>query len=203
MGYISGMNRDQVLLFPASVDEYIEENNPVRFIDVYVESLKLTTLGFTRAVPHATGRPGYTPADMLKLYIYGYLHKIRSSRQLAQETHRNVELMWLLRKLKPDFKTIADFRKDNAEPLRQVCREFTIVCKKLDLFGQELIALDGSKFRAVHSKDRNFNEAKLKQLLKHIHEKIDRYRKELAQQDRLESSVKMPTVDELNDKIAQ
>lgn len=203
MGYISGMNREQVLLLPESVDEYIEENNPVRFIDAYVDSLNLATLGFTHAVPKETGRPCYAPADMLKLYIYGYLYKIRSSRKLEQETHRNVELMWLLRKLKPDFKTIADFRKDNAEPLRQVCREFTLLCKKLDLFGQELIAIDGSKFRAVNSKDRNFNESKLKQLLKHIHDKIDMYLNELDQQDGLESSLKMPTVDELNEKIAQ
>ena len=203
MGYISGMNRDQVLLFPESVDEYIEENNPVRFIDAYVDSLDLTTLGFTHTVPKETGRPGYAPADILKLYIYGYLHKIRSSRKLEQETHRNVELMWLLRKLKPDFKTIADFRQDNAGALKGVCREFTLLCKKLDLFGRELIAIDGSKFKAVNSKDRNFTESKLKQLLKHIHEKIDTYLKELDQQDTLESSVRTLTADELKGKIAQ
>jgi transposase len=203
LGYISGMNREQVLLFPESVDEYIEENNPVRFIDAYVDSLDLTTLGFTHAIPKETGPPGYTPADILKLYIYGYLHKIRSSRKLEQETHRNVELMWLLRKLTPDFKTIADFRKDNAGALKEVCREFTLLCKKLDLFGRELIAIDGSKFKAVNSKDRNFTESKLKQLLKHINEKIDTYLKELDQQDTLESSVRTPTADELKGKIAQ
>jgi transposase len=203
MGYISGMNREQVLLFPESVDEYIEENNPVRFIDAYVDSLDLTILGFTHTVPKETGRPGYAPADILKLYIYGYLHKIRSSRKLEQETHRNVELMWLLRKLKPDFKTIADFRKDNAGALKGVCREFTLLCKKLDLFGRELIAIDGSKFKAVNSKDCNFTESKLKQLLKYINEKIDTYLKELDQQDSLESSVRTPTADELKGKIAQ
>jgi transposase len=203
MGYIHGMNRDQILLFPESVDEYVEANNPVRFIDAYVDNLDLIALGFMHAVPKDTGRPGYTPADMLKLYIYGYLNKIRSSRKLEQETHRNVELMWLLRKLTPDFKTIADFRKDNGVALRRVCQEFTLLCKRLDLFGRELIAIDGSKFKAVNSKDRNFSETKLKQLLKHIHEKIERYLKELDQQDGLESSGKMPTADELREKIAQ
>jgi transposase len=203
MGYISGMNRDQILLFPESVEEYIEENNPVRFIDAYIDTLNLAALGFTHAVPKETGRPPYTPADMLKLYIYGYLNKIRSSRKLEQETHRNVELMWLLRKLTPDFKTIADFRKDNARALKEVCREFTLLCKQLDLFGRELIAIDGSKFKAVNSKDRNFSEPKLKQLLKHINEKIETYLKELDQQDTLESSVTTPTADELKDKMAQ
>lgn len=126
MGYISGMNREQILLFPESVDEYIEEHNPGRLIDAYIDTLNLAALGFTHAVPKDTGRPSYTPADMLKLYIYGYLHKIRSSRKLAQETHRNVELMWLLRQLTPDFKTIADFRKDHARALKEVCRECTL-----------------------------------------------------------------------------
>jgi transposase len=203
MGYISGMNRDQILLFPESVEEYIEENNPVRFIDAYIDTLNLAALGFTHAVPKETGRPPYTPADMLKLYIYGYLNKIRSSRKLEQETHRHVALMWLLRKLTPDFKTIADFRKDNARALKEVCREFTLLCKQLDLFGRELIAIDGSKFKAVNSKDRNFSEPKLKQLLKHINEKIETYLKELDQQDTLESSVTTPTADELKDKMAQ
>jgi transposase len=203
MGYISGMNRAQVLRFPESVDEDIEENTPVRCIEAYVDRLDLTTLGFTQAVPKETGRPGYTPAALLKLYMYGYLHQIRSRRKLAQETHRTVELMWLLRQLTPDFKTIADVRKDNAGALKEVCREFTLLCKKLDLFGRELIAIDGSKFTAVHSKNRHFTESKLKQLLQHIHEKIDTYLKELDQPDTLESSVRTPTADELKGNIAQ
>lgn len=126
MGYISGMNREQILLFPESVDEYIEEHNPGRLIDAYIDTLNLAALGFTHAVPKDTGRPSYTPADRLKLDIDGYLHKIRSSRKLAQETHRNVELMWFLRQLTPDFKTIADFRKDHARALKEVCRECTL-----------------------------------------------------------------------------
>jgi transposase len=203
MSYIIGIRRDQVLLFPELVDAYIEANNPVRFIDAYVNSLDLEALGFTHAVPKETGRPAYAPADMLKLYIYGYLNKIRSSRKLEQETHRHVELMWLLCKLKPDFKTIADFRKDHAKALRQVCQEFTVLCKKLDLCGRELIAIDGSKFKAVNSKDRHFSEKKLKQLLEQINAKIDVYLKELDEQDRIEAHVKNPTTDELNEKMVQ
>lgn len=203
MGSISGMNREQVLLFPEIVDDYIAENNPVRFIDAYVESLDLAALGFTPAVPKETGRPAYAPADLLKLYIYGYLNKIRSSRKLEQETHRNVEVMWLLGQLTPDFKTSADFRKDHANALKHVCGEFTLLCKQLDLFGRELLAIDGSKFKAVNNKDRNFSEKKLKQLLKHIHEKIDIYLQELDQQDTIEAQVNHPTVEELKEKILQ
>jgi transposase len=203
MGYINGMNRDQVLLFPEILDDYIADNNPVRFIDVYVDSLDLEALGFKYALSKETGRPSYNPADMLKLYIYGYLNKIRSSRRLEQETHRNVELMWLLGKLTPDFKTIADFRKDNAQGLKRVCREFSVLCKKLDLFGRELIGIDGSKFKAVNSKGRNFNEKKLDGLLKQIDEKINAYLKELDQQDKVESQLNNPTTEELREKIVQ
>lgn len=203
MSYINGMNRDQVLLFPEVLDDYIADNNTVRFIDVYVDSLDLEALGFKYALPKETGRPPYNPADMLKLYIYGYINKIRSSRRLEQETYRNVELMWLLGKLTPDFKTIADFRKDNAQGLKQVCREFSVLCKKLDLFGRELIGIDGSKFKAVNSKGRNFNEKKLDGLLKQIDEKIDAYLKELDQQDKVESQLSNPTTEELKEKIAQ
>jgi transposase len=203
MGYINGMNRDQVLLFPEILDDYIADNNPVRFIDVYVDSLDLEALGFKYALFKETGRPSYNPADMLKLYIYGYLNKIRSSRRLEQQTHRNVELMWLLGKLTPDFKTMADFRKDNAQGLKRVCREFSVLCKKLDLFGRELIGIDGSKFKAVNSKSRNFNEKKLDGLLEQIDEKINAYLKELDQQDKVESQLNNPTTEELRENIVQ
>jgi transposase len=203
MGYIRGMNRDQVLLFPDLIDDYIEENNPVRFIEAYVESLDLKALGFTHAVPKEAGRPGYAPADMLKLYIDGYLHTIRSRRKWEQETHCHVELMWWLCKLTPDFKTIADFRKDHAPALKQVCQAFTGLCKKLDLFGRELLAIDGSQFKAVNSKERNFSERKLKQRLQQIHEKIHTYLKELDQQDATEAHLNTPTADELNEQIRQ
>jgi transposase len=183
MGHIQGANRHDVLLFPERLDDYIAEDNPVRFLDAFVDELDLAACGFQRAVPAATGRPGYAPGDLLKLYLYGYLYRLRSSRRLEQETQRNVELLWLLKKLRPDHKTIANFRKNNLEPLRQVCRTFTLLCKKLDLFGAELVAIDGSKFRAVNSKERNFTQGKLKKLIVQINERVDAYLKELDRSD--------------------
>ena len=168
MPYIAGSNRHVVLLFPEALDDYITEGNPVRFIDAFVSSLDLADLGFARAEPAATGRPAYDPADLLKLYIYGYLNRVRSARMLERETQRNVEVMWLLSKLTPDFKTIADFRKDNLGAIKAVCREFTLLCKKLALFSGELVAIDGSKFRAVNSRKRNFNPSKLARIIKSI-----------------------------------
>jgi transposase len=183
MGYIQGANRHEVILFPERLDDYIAEDNPVRFLDAFVDELDLAACGFRRAVPAATGRPGYAPGALLKLYLYGYLSRLRSSRRLEQETQRNVELMWLLKKLRPDHKTIANFRKRNLEPLRQVCRTFTLLCKKLDLFGAELVAIDGSKFRAVNSKERNFTQDKLKKLIVQIDERVTAYLKELDHSD--------------------
>ena len=139
MGFIHGANRHEEILFPERLDDSIAAENLVRFLDAFVDHLNLTTLGFQRATPAATGRPAYDPAALLKLYIYGYLYYLRSSRRLFQATHRNVELMWLLKKLRPDHKTIADFRKNNLVALRQVCREFTLLCKQLDLFAGELV----------------------------------------------------------------
>ena len=134
MSYIKGINRDQALLFPEVIEDYIDGDNPVRFIDAYVDSLDLVKFEFKYAIEAETGRPPYNPADILKLYIYGYLNSIRSSRKLEQETHRNIEVVWLLKKLHPDFKTIADFRRDNKKAIKKVYREFTLLCKKLDLF---------------------------------------------------------------------
>lgn len=161
MPYIYGTDRSDILLFPEALNDYITDNNPVRFIDAFVSALDLSALGFTRSAPADTGRPAYSPADLLRLYIYGYLHRVRSSRLLEREAQRNVEVMWLIGKLTPDFKTIADFRKDNLTAIKGVCREFTLLCKKLELFGGELVAVDGSKFRAVNSRKRNFNQQKL------------------------------------------
>jgi transposase len=183
MGHLQGANRHDVSLFPERLDDSIAEDNPVRFLDAFVDELDLEACGFQRAVPAATGRPGYAPGDLLKLYLYGYLYRFRSSRRLEQETQRNVELLWLLKKLRPDHKTIANFRKNNLEPLRQVCRTFTLLCKKLDLFGAELVAIDGSKFRAVNSKERNFTPDKLKKLIVQIDERVDAYLKELERSD--------------------
>jgi transposase len=183
MGHIQGANRHEVILFPERLDDYIAEDNPVRFLDAFVDELDLAACGFRRAVPAATGRPGYAPGALLKLYLYGYLYRLRSSRRLEQETQRNVELMWLLTKLRPDHKTIANFRKNNLAPLRQVCRTFTLLCRKLDLFGAELVAIDGSKFRAVNSKERNFTQDKLKKLIVQIGEHVEAYLKELERRD--------------------
>lgn len=154
-----GTNREEVLLFPEAIDDYITAENPVRFIDAFVSSLDLADLGFTRAQPAATGRPAYDPADLLKLYVYGYLNRVRSSRLLERESQRNVEVMWLTGKLTPDFKTIADFRKDNLAAIKAVCREFTLLCKKLELFGGELIAIDGEP-RSKLSTTANVTSAK-------------------------------------------
>jgi transposase len=203
MGYIHGQDRHQQVLFPESLDDYIDAANPIRFLEVFVNELDLKALGFTHATPNKTGRPCYHPGAMLKLYLYGYLNKIRSSRKLEHESQRNLELMWLLHKLTPDFKTIADFRKENLQALQAVCREFTVLCKTLDLFGRELIAIDGSKFKAVNSKARNFTEKKLQNLLKQINEKIDIYLKELDEQDIIEAHTTQPTTQGLQEKIQQ
>jgi len=201
MSFIEGANRNQMVMFPQSLDEYIGEDNPVRFIDAYVDSLDLQTLGFQRAMPKETGRPPYHPGDLLKLYIYGYLNGVRSSRRLEKEAGRNVELMWLLGKLTPDFKTIADFRKDNRQAIRRVFREFTFYCRELDLFGGELIAIDGSKFKAVNSRHRNFTGRRLKRSIQQIDERIERYLQELDISDEQESAVDKPTAEEIKEKI--
>ena len=201
MSYIEGIARNQLILFPEAIDGYIEEDNPVQFVDAFVDSLGLEGLGFRYSRPEATGRPPYNPADMLKLYLYGYLNRIRSSRSLEKETHRNVELMWLLKKLSPDFKTIADFRKDNKKAIKQVCREFTLLCKRLELFGGELIAIDGSKFRAVNSKKRNFNEAKLKKAIREIDEKINGYLIELDDNDKEEAHISRSDAKDIKAKV--
>ena len=145
MAHICGFERDQLLLLPEAVDDYVGADNPVRFIDAFVEGLDLVKSGFARVQPEATGRPGYAPGDLLKLYIYGYLNRVRSSRRLEAETHRNIEVIWLLRTLKPDFKTIADFRAENRAAFKSVFRQFTLLCKRLDLFGRELLAVDGTR----------------------------------------------------------
>ncbi len=203
MSHIRGADRSEVLLFPQALDDYIAEDNPVRFIEAFVVSLNLVELGFARATPAATGRPGYDPADLLKLYIYGYLNRVRSSRMLEREAGRNVEVMWLLSRLAPDFKTIADFRRDNLKAIKRVCREFTLLCKKLELFGGELIAIDGSKFRAVNSRKRNFNPAKLARIIKSIDERITAYLAEMEQEDAAKPSAAKTSVEELRVKIEQ
>jgi len=184
---VAGEKRDQSILFPDTLDEYVTEENPVRFIDAFVESLDLEKLGFKHStLDGGAGRPPYDPSDLLKLYVYGYLNQTRSSRRLEKACLSNVEVMWLMKKLTPDFKTIADFRKDNIECIKPVFKEFFYICRSLDLFGAELVAIDGSKFKAANSTKRNLNEKTLSERLKHVEEKITQYMKEMEENDRAE-----------------
>ena len=200
-GHIQGVHRSQQIMFPESLDEYIGDENPVRFIDAFVDSLDLRALGFEHAVAGNTGRPPYHLGVLLKLYLYGYLNHIRSSRRLEKEANRNVELMWLLRKLALDFKTIADFRRNNGRAIREVCRQFTLLCRQLGMFRGELVAIDGSKFKAMNSRPRNLTKRKLKRLVQRIDEKVDRYLQELDQNDEQEPNIYKPTAEELREKI--
>ena len=184
-GFIEGEDRNQATLFPERLDDYVAEDNPVRVIDVFIDDLDVSGLGF-KAEPADTGRPGYAPKTMLKLYVYGYLNRVQSSRRLEVEARRNVELMWLTGRLAPDFKTIADFRKDNGEAIRLVCREFVMLCSKLDLLSAKLVAIDGSKFKAVNSRDKNFTRAKMKRRLADVEAAIERYLTRLDEADRHE-----------------
>lgn len=201
MSYIEGESRCQSVLLPDLLDDYITEDNPVRFLDAFVDSLSVEALGVTRAVPEATGRPPYDPRDLLKLYVYGYVNGIRSSRKLERECGRNVEVMWLLGKLKPDFKTIADFRKANRDAFKGVFRQFTVLCQGLDLFGGELVAIDGSKFKAVNSTDRNFSRAKLEKKLQEMDEKIEGYLQEMDRADQDEEAPTAVSAEGLKEKI--
>jgi transposase len=169
-------------MFPERLDDYITEDNSVRVIDVFIDSLDLSGLGF-KTLAEKTGRPGYHASTMLKLYVYGYLNRVQSSRRLEREAQRNVELMWLLGRLAPDFKTIADFRKDNGKGIKSVCREFVLLCKKLGLLCTACVAVDGSKFKAVNNSDRAFSKNKIERRLKKLDESIDRYLKEIKRLD--------------------
>src|SRR6266446_5240909 len=200
--FIEGEDRTQVTLLPACLEDYVEAENPVRVVEVFVEGLDLDALGFVGVDPAATGRPAYHPAVLLKIYIYGYLNRIQSSRRLEREAQRNVELMWLTGCLTPDFKTIANFRKDNGRAIRNVCRQFVVLCQKLDLFAQAVVAIDGSKFKAVNNRDRNFTNAKLKRRLEQIEESIARYLSQLDTADRHEGAVAEAKAGRLKDKIA-
>ena len=203
MAYIEGHARDQALLLPASVEDYVAADNPVRFIDAFVDDLDLGNAGFQRTQPKATGRPGYDPADMLKLYLYGYLNRVRSSRRLAAEAGRNLELIWLLRGVRPDFRTIADFRRDNPAAFKAVFRAFVLLCRKLDLFGRELLAVDGTRLKAVNSRSRNFSRERLATFLASIDARLERYLAELDQIDRGEDGAGTGRADTLATKISR
>jgi transposase len=172
--FIEGEDRHQVTLLPECLDDYIGEDNPVRVVDVFVDSLNLAALSFDSAAPAATGRPGYHPSVLLKTYIYGYLNRIQSSRRLERETQRNLELIWLTGRLTPDFKTIADFRKDNGPAIRRVCREFVVLCRSLNLFSEAIVAIDGSKFKAVNNRDKNFTDRKLAARMEQLEQSVGR-----------------------------
>jgi transposase len=201
MSYIEGESREQRILFPEILDDYIGEDNVVRFIDAFVDGLEIEEMGFDRSAPKESGRPSYDPRDLLKLYIYGYLNRIRTGRRLERECQRNVELMWLIRKLRPDFKTIADFRKDNRKAFRGVFRQFVVLCKEMDLVGGELVAVDGSKFKAVNSGQRNFSQKKLQKRLKQIDQKVERYLDEMDRADQQQSPQNEINAEDLKQKI--
>lgn len=205
MTHLAGSDRSQLLLLPEAVDNYVGPDNPVRFIEAFVDQLDLQTAGFVRVKAKATGRPGYDPADLLKLYIYGYLNRVRSSRRLEAEAHRNIEVIWLLRHLRPDFKTIADFRRDNRAAFKVVFREFVLLCRRLDLFGRELLAVDGTRIKAVNNKDRNFTRGSLAEFIRRADERLADYLKHLDDGDVQEESTGSTgggRDDKLKEKIA-
>jgi transposase len=198
--FVEGIPRTQSTLFPERLEDYIDEENPVRAIEAFIDALDLEQLGFHGMNPKATGRPAYHPATMLKLYVYGYLNRVQSTRRLERETGRNIELMWLLGRLAPDFKTIANFRRHNGKAIRKVCAEFVGLCRKLDLFSQALVAIDGSKFKACNNRDKNFTPAKMKRRVEEIELSIGRYFSRLDQVDKEEPGADEQT-QKLEDKI--
>src|SRR5437867_2681791 len=200
--FIEGEDRTQVILLPACLEDYVEAENPVRVVEVFVEGLDLEALGFVGVDPAATGRPAYHPAVLLKLYIYGYLNRIQSSRRLEREAQRNVELMWLTGRLMPDFKTIANFRKNNGPAIRKVCRQFIVLCRQLNLFTEAIIAIDGSKFKAVNNRDKNFTPAKMQRRMAQIEESIARYLAAMDTADRAEPEAAELKKGHLREKIA-
>src|ERR1700757_3239324 len=200
--YVVGQDRSQSTLFPEVLDDYIAEDNPVRVVDVFVEELDLKDVGFEGAEPEETGRPAYHPGTLLKIYIYGYLNRVQSSRRLEREAQRNVELMWLTGRLAPDFKTIADFRKDNGPAIRATCCRFIDLCRRLDLFSHAVAAIDGSKFKAVNTRDKNFTKGKLKKRMEQVEASIEHYLAALETADRQEGELAQARSVRLKDKIA-
>src|SRR3984885_2615510 len=201
--FVEGEDRRQGVLLPEFLEDYVSEENPVRVIDVFVDELDLGALGFEGVVPEATGRPGYHPGLLLKLYVYGYLNQVASSRRLEREAQRNVEVMWLSGRLAPDFKTIADFRKDNGPAIRATCRRFVDLCRKLELFTHALAAIDGSKFKAGKARDKNYTRAKLKKRMDQVEASIARYMAAMETADRQEGELAQAKSGRLKDKIAQ
>ena len=200
--FVEGEDRRQAYLLPESLDDYVSEDNPVRVVEVFTDELDLGALGFAGVEPASTGRPAYHPATMLKLYLYGYLNRLPSSRRLEREAGRNIELMWLTGRLAPDFKTIANFRRDNGPAIRAVCAQFVVLCRRMRLFTKAIVAIDGSKFKAVNNRDKNFTVTKVAKRLQQVDASIERYLAALDRADREESDVAEAKTARIKDKIA-
>lgn len=200
--FIEGADRRQATLLPDILEDYVSEDNPVRVVDVFIDELDLGALGFAGVVPEATGRPAYHPATLLKIYLYGYLNRIQSSRRLERETQRNIELMWLTGRLMPDFKTIADFRRDNGPAIGAACAQFIALCRQFNLFARAVVAIDGSKFKAVNNRDRNFTVAKVGKRIEQVEASLARYLAALDRADRQDDDMAEAKTGHLNEKIA-
>jgi transposase len=200
--FVEGVDRRQAILLPEMLDDYVDEENPVRVIDVFVDELDLAALGFERVQPASTGRPGYSPACMLKLYLYGYLNQVQSSRRLEREARRNTELMWLTGKLAPDFKTIADFRRDNGEAIRSACKAFVAICRGLGLLCGGVVAVDGSRFKAVNTRDKNFTPGAVRRRIEQAETSIARYLQALDTADRQEDETAQLRSTRIKDRLA-
>jgi len=203
-GYIEGVDREQTTLFPDRLEDWIGEDHPVRVVDAFVDALDLSGYDFVRATPAKTGRPGYHPSVLLKLFIYGYLNRIASSRRLEREAGRNIEVMWLTGRLAPDHKTIADFRRDNSTAIRKTCAQFVELCRRMGVLNGASVAIDGSKFKAVNNRDRNFTTGKVKIRISHLEDSAARYLEEMARTDRQEQSdIQGTKIERLKDKLAR
>ena len=200
--FVEGQDRSQLILLPDCLDDYVGEENPVRIVDAFIDELDLAVLGFAGVIPEVTGRPSYHPVTLLKIYLYGYLNRVQSSRRLERETQRNIEVMWLTGRLMPDFKTIADFRRDNGPAIRAVCSQFVALCRRLNLFTQAVVAIDGSKFKAVNNRDKNFTVAKVGKRMEQVDASIARYLAALDRADRDENDVAEVKSVRLKEKIA-
>jgi transposase len=200
--FVEGQDRSQLILLPDCLDDYVGEENPVRIVDAFIDELDLAVLGFAGVIPEVTGRPSYHPVTLLKIYLYGYLNRVQSSRRLERETQRNIEVMWLTGRLMPDFKTIADFRRDNGPAIRAVCSQFVALCRRLNLFTQAVVAIDGSKFKAVNNRDKNFTMAKVGKRMEQVDASIARYLAALDRADRDENDVAEVKSVRLKEKIA-
>src|SRR5437660_6526737 len=200
--FIDGEDRLQQTLLPNSLEDYVSEENPVRVVEVFIDELDLAAMGLSGRRPAATGRPAYHPSTLLKIYLYGYLNRVQSSRRLEREARRNIELMWLVGRLAPDFKTIADFRKGNGEAIQSVCRQFVELCRRLKLFTGAVVAIDGSKFKAVNNRDKNYTVAKVTGRMEQVNASIARYLRALDQADREESDIAEAKSGRLKEKIA-